>query len=79
MVRQQTGPPDNDSLLGALAQGKEVTVWLRSGGTVSGFVEHIEDRTRVLAAGFQAYLSKPVEPTELTAVVASLARAARNS
>jgi CheY-like chemotaxis protein len=32
-----------------------------------------EDRTRALRAGYQMHLSKPVEPTELTAVVASLA------
>ena len=32
-----------------------------------------EDRTRALRAGFQTHVSKPVEPTELTAVVASLA------
>jgi CheY-like chemotaxis protein len=32
-----------------------------------------EDRTRALRAGFQTHVTKPVEPTELTAVVASLA------
>jgi PAS domain S-box-containing protein len=32
-----------------------------------------EDRTRALRAGFQSHVAKPVEPTELTAVVASLA------
>jgi CheY-like chemotaxis protein len=32
-----------------------------------------EDRTRALRAGYQMHLSKPVEPTELTAVIASLA------
>jgi PAS domain S-box-containing protein len=32
-----------------------------------------EDRTRALRAGYQMHLSKPVDPTELTAVVASLA------
>jgi CheY-like chemotaxis protein len=32
-----------------------------------------EDRTRALRAGYQTHISKPVEPTELTAVVASLA------
>lgn len=32
-----------------------------------------EDRVRALAAGFQSHMSKPVEPTELVAVVASLA------
>jgi PAS domain S-box-containing protein len=33
-----------------------------------------EDRTRALLAGYQIHISKPVEPAELTAVVASLAR-----
>jgi PAS domain S-box-containing protein len=32
-----------------------------------------EDRTRAILAGYQMYLAKPVEPAELTAVVASLA------
>ena len=32
----------------------------------------IEDRVRILAAGFQMYLSKPADPSELIAVVASL-------
>ncbi|EYF05393.1 Hypothetical protein CAP_3310 [Chondromyces apiculatus DSM 436] len=32
-----------------------------------------EDRTRALRAGYQSHVTKPVEPTELTAVVASLA------
>jgi PAS domain S-box-containing protein len=32
-----------------------------------------EDRTRALRAGYQSHVAKPVEPTELTAVVASLA------
>jgi PAS domain S-box-containing protein len=32
-----------------------------------------EDRTRSLMAGYQAHLSKPIEPTELVATVASLA------
>ena len=31
-----------------------------------------EDRTRVLAAGFQAYLSKPVNPAQLTAAIATI-------
>lgn len=33
----------------------------------------IEDRVSILAAGFQMYLSKPVDPAELVAVVGSLA------
>ncbi len=32
-----------------------------------------EDRTRALRAGYQTHIAKPVEATELTAVVASLA------
>jgi CheY-like chemotaxis protein len=32
-----------------------------------------EDRARALIAGFQQYVAKPVEPDELTAVVAKLA------
>ena len=32
-----------------------------------------EDRTRALLAGFQSHLAKPIEPSELVAVVASLA------
>lgn len=33
-----------------------------------------EDRRRALAAGFQVHLGKPVDPSELTAVVARLGR-----
>jgi len=38
-----------------------------------------EDRTRALRAGFQLYMSKPVEITELVAVVANLAGRAAGS
>jgi CheY-like chemotaxis protein len=31
-----------------------------------------EDRARILAAGFQAHLPKPVEPVELTAAIATI-------
>jgi CheY-like chemotaxis protein len=34
----------------------------------------MEDRLRVLAAGFQFYIPKPVDPDELRDVVARLAR-----
>jgi CheY-like chemotaxis protein len=34
-----------------------------------------EDRDRALAAGFQLYASKPIEPAELVALVETLARA----
>ena len=33
-----------------------------------------EDRTRVLAAGFQGHVTKPIEPAELIAAIAALAR-----
>jgi signal transduction histidine kinase/ActR/RegA family two-component response regulator len=38
----------------------------------------VEDRLKVLAAGFQMHVSKPIEPDELIAVVASLADLARS-
>ena len=38
-----------------------------------------EDRLRALAAGFDTHIAKPVEPTELVAVIISLARRARRT
>jgi CheY-like chemotaxis protein len=38
-----------------------------------------EDRARVLAAGFQAHIAKPVEPAELTAAIATIAHQMRDS
>jgi CheY-like chemotaxis protein len=37
------------------------------------------DRRRALVAGFDVHLAKPVEPDELLAVVASLARMSRGA
>jgi CheY-like chemotaxis protein len=34
----------------------------------------VEDRRKALAAGFQSYLAKPIEPADLIEVVARLAR-----
>jgi CheY-like chemotaxis protein len=34
----------------------------------------VEDRRRVLGAGYSMHIPKPVEPAELVAVVAALAR-----
>ena len=45
---------------------------------LTGFTR-AEDRVRALAAGFQSHLPKPVEPTELTAAIAALARAPRGT
>ena len=38
-----------------------------------------EDRARILAAGFQAHVPKPVEPAELTAAIATMTRHLRDS
>lgn len=38
-----------------------------------------EDRARILAAGFQAHIPKPVEPVELTAVIATITHHLRNT
>jgi len=34
----------------------------------------VEDRVRLLAAGYNMHVPKPVEPAELVAVIAALAR-----
>ena len=44
---------------------------------LTGFAR-AEDRARTLAAGFQAYVPKPVDPVELTAAVASITQALRS-
>jgi DNA-binding response OmpR family regulator len=36
-----------------------------------------EDRTRVLRTGFEMHLAKPIDPSELVAAVATLARRAK--
>ena len=38
-----------------------------------------EDRARILAAGFQAHVPKPVEPVELTAAIATITHHLRDS
>jgi signal transduction histidine kinase/ActR/RegA family two-component response regulator len=45
---------------------------------LTGFTR-AEDRVRTLAAGFQSHLAKPVDPAELTAAIAALARSSRKS
>ena len=37
-----------------------------------------EDRNRVLDAGFRAHLAKPLDPADIAALVAELARAGRH-
>jgi len=60
--RLRSLPPDAGGIVPAVA----VTAY---GGVV--------DRIRVLSAGFQMHVPKPVEPAELVAAVAALAQAAR--
>jgi CheY-like chemotaxis protein len=38
---------------------------------------HVEDRVKILTAGFQMHVAKPVDPAELVAVVASVCRSGR--
>ena len=40
---------------------------------LTGFTR-AEDRARILIAGFQAHVSKPLDPAELTAAIAAVAR-----
>jgi CheY-like chemotaxis protein len=40
---------------------------------LTGFAR-AEDRAPILAAGFRAHVSKPVDPTALTAAIAAVAR-----
>ena len=40
---------------------------------LTGFTR-AEDRARILAAGFQAHVSKPIDPAELTAAIAAVVR-----
>jgi len=44
---------------------------------LTGYVR-AEDRARILAAGFQAHVPKPVEPVELTAAIATITHHLRN-
>jgi CheY-like chemotaxis protein len=37
----------------------------------------VEDRVRVLKAGYQIHVAKPVEPAELAVVIAALAKSGR--
>jgi CheY-like chemotaxis protein len=40
---------------------------------LTGFAR-AEDRTRILAAGFQGHVSKPLDPAELAAAIAAVAQ-----
>ncbi len=59
LIRRVRSLPSED---GGLTPAVALTAFARS-----------EDRTRALLAGFQAHIAKPVEPTELLAMIASAA------
>jgi signal transduction histidine kinase/CheY-like chemotaxis protein len=67
------GMPDED---GYMLIGRIRRLPLEKGGRLPAIAltayARIEDRIRALTAGFQAHLSKPVEPVELVAVIRSL-------
>jgi CheY-like chemotaxis protein len=74
------GLPDQDGY-GLIRQVRQYEV--EHGGflpavALTGYAR-AEDRARSLAAGFQAHISKPVEPAELTAVIATIARYLRDT
>jgi signal transduction histidine kinase/CheY-like chemotaxis protein len=75
VIVSDIGMPDEDGF--TLIRRLRAREAERGGSTVpaialTGYVGS-EDRTRMLAAGFQAHLRKPVEPDEVVAAVASLA------
>jgi signal transduction histidine kinase/ActR/RegA family two-component response regulator len=74
------GLPDQDGY-GLIRQVRQYEV--EHGGflpavALTGYAR-AEDRARSLAAGFQAHISKPVEPAELTAVIAIIAHHLRDT
>ncbi len=74
------GLPDQDGY-GLIRQVRQYEV--EHGGflpavALTGYAR-AEDRGRSLAAGFQAHISKPVEPAELTAVIATIAHHLRDT
>jgi signal transduction histidine kinase/CheY-like chemotaxis protein len=73
VVMSDIGLPDEDGY--ALVRRLRARDEAHGGGTpaiaLTGYVTS-EDRARLLAAGFQVYLRKPVEPSEIVAAVASL-------
>jgi signal transduction histidine kinase/ActR/RegA family two-component response regulator len=69
------GLPDQDgyALIGQLRQHEKDHGGFLPAVALTGYAR-AEDRARVLAAGFQAHVPKPVEPVELATVIADLTR-----
>jgi CheY-like chemotaxis protein len=66
------GLPDEDgyALIQQIRQREATRGGFLPAVALTGFAR-AEDRARILAAGFQAHVPKPVEPVELTAVIAT--------
>jgi PAS domain S-box-containing protein len=63
-------------LIARIRQSKDPHIRELPAAALTAFARS-EDRTRALRAGFQTHLSKPIEPAELMAATASLARDVR--
>jgi signal transduction histidine kinase/ActR/RegA family two-component response regulator len=69
------GLPDEDgyALIRRLRSREAETGGFLPAVAMTGFVR-TEDRARILAAGFQIHVPKPIDPAELTAAIAAVAR-----
>jgi len=74
------GLPDEDgyALIRQLRQYEAEHAGFLPAVALTGYAR-AEDRARILAAGFQAHVTKPVEPVELAAAIATLTRHRRES
>jgi signal transduction histidine kinase len=73
------GLPDEDGygLIGQIRQYEAEHGGFLPAVALTGYAR-AEDRARVLAAGFQAHVPKPVEPAELTATIATITHLPRD-
>jgi CheY-like chemotaxis protein len=71
------GMPDEDGymLIGRVRE-RDARSGVRTPAVALTAYARDEDRARSLAAGFDAHVAKPVEPSELLSVVAGLAKRA---
>jgi CheY-like chemotaxis protein len=65
------GPEDADALIRQIRQYEGEHGGFLPAVALTGYAR-AEDRARILAAGFQAHVLKPVEPVELTAAIATV-------
>jgi CheY-like chemotaxis protein len=74
------GLPEEDgySLIRAIRQREAEHGGFLPALALTGYAQ-AEDRARSLAEGFQAYISKPVEPRDLTEAIAAMTNQARDN